>query len=61
MPRYGTGTFSVYGKLLAVPQVEQVGQGDYRYVLMDLEVTTRHQQRDKKPIDIDFASMSSLL
>ena len=41
MAKYGHTSFSIFGKLLAVPRLETAGE-NYKYAVMEMEVITRN-------------------
>ena len=50
MAKYGTANFNIYGKLLAVPRLEQ--NGDFKYAMMDMEIVTRNQKTKEEKTQV---------
>jgi single-stranded DNA-binding protein len=50
MPRLGEAKFTIFGKLLAVPRLEQ--KGEFRWATMDMEVVTRNNQTKEEKTHI---------
>jgi single-stranded DNA-binding protein len=50
MPKLGEAKFTIYGKLLAVPRLEQ--QGEFRWATMDMEVVTRNNNTKEEKTQV---------
>jgi single-stranded DNA-binding protein len=50
MAKFGTVTFNLFGKLLAVPRLEH--NGDFKFAMMDLEIITRNQKTKEEKTQV---------
>ena len=50
MAKYGQSSFNVFGKLLAIPRLEQ--NGDFKFAMMDMEIITRNPKTKEEKTQV---------